>query len=425
VLKVEDDNMSDDAGSRRKDGAPLDGKTVVLGVTGSIAAYKAALIARLLVKAGASVHVILTERAKEFVGNATFAGITGHPCVGDMFAQSAAGETHVTLTAKADLIMIAPATADFLSRMAQGRADDVLSATVLCARSKVLVAPAMHPAMWSHPATMRNVELLKSDGRVQFVGPERGEVASGESGEGRMSEPETIVANARRLLTRADLAGKHVVITAGPTVEDIDPVRFITNRSSGKMGFAIAANAADRGARVTLVAGPVTLPTPVGVTRVDVRGARDMQAAIDRALGANLDAADALVMAAAVADYATANVSDVKLKRDAESLTLHLTKNPDLLARIGQRRSGPSPTLIGFAVETADDEALVQIARQKLGKKRVDLIVANRANEALGADTNRIWLVTETEHVLVPTAPKAEVARAILDWLAQALTERS
>jgi len=410
--------------SRSSNGQPLAKKLVVLGVTGSIAAYKAVHIARLLIKAGAVVQVVMTERAKQFVGPATFAGITGRPPATSMFEPTDGGESHVSLAAKADLIVIAPATADMLARLVQGRADDLLTATALCAESRLLIAPAMHPSMWAHPATKRNVTQLKADG-VLFVGPECGEVASGDQGEGRMSEPERIVATIRGLLAERDLEGRHIVVTAGPTVEDIDPVRFITNRSSGKMGFAIAERAADRGARVTLIAGPVALPTPYGVKRIDVRAALELQLALDGALGDDLNGADALIMAAAVADYRVASVADAKLKRDADSTNLSLIKNPDLLATIGRRRTKPWPILIGFAVETANDEAIIALGREKLHKKCIDVVVANHAAEALGADSNRVWLVTETEQQLVSTAPKLVVADAILGWLARSFAERS
>jgi phosphopantothenoylcysteine decarboxylase/phosphopantothenate--cysteine ligase len=401
----------------------LAGKTIVLGVTGSIAAFKAVLVARLLIKEGADVEVVLTARAREFIGAATFAGITSHPASSDMFDAKSSGETHVSLTARADLIVIAPATADIIARLAQGRADDLLTATALCARSPVLVAPAMHPAMWSHPATQRNVAQLRQDGRVTFVGPEHGEVASRDEGEGRMSEPERIVAQIRKLLTKQDLLGRHVVVTAGPTVEDIDPVRFVTNRSSGKMGYAIAARAAERGAQVTLISGPVTLPSPVGVTRVAVRSAVEMQAALALALGQDLGGADALIMAAAVADYRVGQIASRKLKRENQEVSLSFVKNPDLLAEIGERRTGVLPILVGFAVETADDEGLVKLARDKRRKKQVDVVVANRAEESLGRDDNRVWLVTETDAELVSMAPKVVVAEAVLDNLVRRLSE--
>jgi phosphopantothenoylcysteine decarboxylase/phosphopantothenate--cysteine ligase len=399
------------------------GKTIVLGVTGSIAAFKAAALARLLVKDGALVEVVLTERAKEFVGVATFAGISSRPASHSMFDPRSAGETHVSLTSRADLIVIAPATADVLSRLAHGRADDLLTATALCARSPLVVAPAMHPAMWSHPATQRNVDLLRRDGRVTFVGPEQGEVASGEQGEGRMSEPERIVAAIRRTLSRQDLLGRHIVVTAGPTVEDVDPVRFITNRSSGKMGYALAERAAQRGARVTLISGPVNLSPPDNVQLIQIRSAVEMQKALDLALGSDLANADALVMAAAVADYRVAEVATSKLKREDDRVTLNLVKNPDLLAEIGRKRKAVTPILVGFAVETTDDQALIERAREKLRRKCVDVVVANHAEQSLGRDDNRVWLVTNTEAELVATAPKVVVAEAVLDHLALRFSE--
>lgn len=406
-------------------GSVLAGKTIVLGITGSIAAFKAAALARLLVKEGAEVEVVLTERAQQFVGAATFAGIAKRPAMSQMFAAGSAGETHVSLTARAALFVIAPATADVLARLAQGRADDLLTAVALCAKCPVVVAPAMHPSMWTHPATARNVAQIKADGRVTFAGPTCGEVASGESGEGRMCEPPQILEVIRAALTPKDLLGRHIVVTAGPTVEDIDPVRFITNRSSGKMGYAIAASALARGARVTLVSGPVALAAPPGVTLLEVRSARALQTALGTVLGKDLKGADALIMAAAVADYRMREVATSKLKRDQDAITLNLEKNPDILAEIGKNRTGASPLLVGFAVETAEDSALIELARGKLRKKQVDLVVANHAAESLGRDDNRVWLVTATDATLVTTAPKPVVAEAILDHLARRLTELS
>jgi phosphopantothenoylcysteine decarboxylase/phosphopantothenate--cysteine ligase len=281
----------------------------------------------------------------------------------------------------------------------------------------------MHPAMWSHPATARNVAQLKADGRVTFIGPERGEVASGDEGDGRMSEPEQIVAAVRTALSKPDLLGQHVVVTAGPTVEDIDPVRFLTNRSSGKMGYAIAACALERGARVTLISGPVALRPPAGVTFIGVRGALEMQAALDDVLGSSLDGANAIVMAAAVADYRLAEVATEKIKRERDEVTLSLVKNPDLIAEIGRRRQKPTPVLIGFAVETAEDTTLVALARDKLKRKQVDVIVANHAKDSLGRDDNRVWLVTPTDAELVNVAPKSVVADAIVDHLVRRLGE--
>ncbi|MBK9262403.1 MAG: bifunctional phosphopantothenoylcysteine decarboxylase/phosphopantothenate--cysteine ligase CoaBC [Polyangiaceae bacterium] len=391
--------------------------TIVLAVSGSIAAYKAVEVARLLVKTGARVLPLLTRAAKEFVGPQTFSGITGEPVAEDMFDPTFAGEKHVDLGRKADLVLIVPATADLLARIASGRADDLLTALVLCASCPIVAAPAMHPRMWAHPATTRNVATILGDGRVSFVGPVDGEVASGERGFGRMAEPEEIVRAALSLLAPRDLEGLHIVVTAGPTVEDIDPVRFLGNRSTGKMGFALAERAAARGARVTLVAGPVSLQTPHGVHRVDVRGALAMKAAMWEALGTNLDQADALVMSAAVADYRPAETSATKKKRSAEPLELKLLPNPDLLAEVGAARRATKPVLVGFAVETGEDEAIVGYARSKLETKRVDMVVANRADEAFGREDNRATIVTRDGAEPLGVMSKRALADGILDRL--------
>ncbi|HVU02137.1 MAG TPA: bifunctional phosphopantothenoylcysteine decarboxylase/phosphopantothenate--cysteine ligase CoaBC [Polyangiaceae bacterium] len=401
----------------------LAGKRIVLGVTGSIAAYKAAIVARLLVKEGASVLCVLTAGGARFVGADTFSGLTGNPVLSAMFDPSDGGERHILLAGDADLVLVVPATADALARFAAGRADDLLAATVLSARCPVLVAPAMHPSMWSHPATRRNVETLQSDGRTELVGPVEGEVASGDRGEGRMAEPEAIVARVvARLSGDPVLAGRRVIVTAGPTVEDIDAVRFLGNRSSGKMGFAIAEAARDLGAAVTLVAGPVSLETPPGVTRVDVRSALELEAALAR----ELPGADALVMAAAVADFRPKTRAAGKLKRgDQKELALALVQNPDILAGIGRSRRGHSPFLLGFAVETGTDEEIVRYARGKLGTKRVDAVVANHAGESLGRDDNRVLIVDARGVTRVPPGPKRDVARAVVQYLGRALSGRA
>jgi phosphopantothenoylcysteine decarboxylase/phosphopantothenate--cysteine ligase len=399
----------------------LAGRTIALCLTGGIAAYKAVVLARLLVQRGANVQPVMTPSAARFVGKVTLSGICGRGVLDDMWDPRFAGESHVVLADEADLVAIVPSTADCLARMAHGRADDLVAALALVARGPVLVAPAMHPRMWSHPSTMRNVELLRRDGRVRFVGPVEGVVASGDVGMGRMAEPDAIVAailgelgHSNRSTQRRDLEAKHVVVTAGPTLEDLDPVRFLGNRSTGKMGFAVADAAAARGARVTLVAGPVHLPTPPGVQRVDVRSARDMQAALDAAIGDQLDRADALVMAAAVADHRPEKVDTAKQKKTKGDggVTLKLVKNPDLLATIGARRAkGMRPVLVGFAVETDD---LVGYARKKLVEKRVDLVVANLASHGFGGDDDEVVIVdAENERTLRGT--KRAIADALLD----------
>jgi phosphopantothenoylcysteine decarboxylase/phosphopantothenate--cysteine ligase len=319
------------------------------------------------------------------------------------------------MAARADLIAIVPATADVLSRLASGRADDLVTALALCARGPVVAAPAMHPRMWEHPATQRNVAQIAAQNRVTLVGPTTGEVASGEVGVGRMAEPDAIACAIAALLSPRDLSGLRIVVTAGPTLEDIDPVRFLGNRSSGKMGFAIAERAALRGADVTLVAGPVSVPTPFGVRRVDVRGALEMRTALWQVLGPDLSLADALIMAAAVADHRPAAPSESKVKKSDERVTLDLVKNPDLLREVGAARSGKKPVLIGFAVETSGGDALVAYARRKLADKRVDLVVANRANDALGLDESRATLVTGEGLEELPTLPKRSVADLLLD----------
>jgi len=430
---------------------PLEGKTVALCVTGSIAAYKSALVARLLVTAGAKVIPVMTPSAARFLGPLTLAGICGEGVKTDMFDPSCPGEIHVELGARADAVLVVPATADVLARFAEGRADDLVTALVLCARGRVLAAPAMHPRMWEHPATRRNVEELRRLGRVAIVGPVDGPVASGDEGMGRMAETEAIVEALAALLDRTatatptatatapatatatatapatatarDLAGVKVIVTAGPTVEDLDPVRYVGNRSSGKMGFAVAERAALRGARVTLIAGPVSLATPAGVSRINVRSAVEMQKALALVLGKDLADADALVMAAAVADYRPKSVSATKLKKTGEALQLELVANPDLLADIGRKRTGRRPFLVGFALETAKGAELVELARKKLGTKRVDLVVANEAGEALSGDDNRVTMVTAERAEALGVMPKMQVADLLLDEVRSALAD--
>lgn len=394
------------------------GKTATLCVSGSIAAYKAAELARLLVGAGVRVLPVMTARAEAFLGAATLSGLTGEPVRRDMWDASFAGEMHVALAKQSDVIVIAPATADLLARLAAGRADDLVTALALVAECPVLVAPAMHPVMWEHPATRRNVAQLEADGRVRLVGPVAGPVASGDVGLGRMAEPSHIADEALARLGPRDLAGLRVVVSAGPTVEDIDPVRYLSNRSSGQMGFAIARAAAARGAQVTLVAGPVGLSTPAGVRRVDVRGALAMREALWQAIGPGLDDADVLIMSAAVSDFRPAEAHGEKRKRagEGEKTSLELLQNPDLLAEIGRARGARArPVLVGFAVETASDEHMIGYALGKLRSKGVDLVVANHAADSLGRPDNRAILVSELEAEALPPLPKADLAARILD----------
>ena len=386
--------------------------TIALAVTGSIAAYKAVEVARLLVKAGAKVLPLMTASAQRFVGPVTLSGICGEAVAIDMWDPSFSGELHVSITDRADALVIVPATADVLARLATGRADDLVTAAALCARGPVIVAPAMHPRMWHHPATQANVAILRD--RLTFVGPVDGPVASGDSGMGRLAEPAAIAEAVLSAVAPRDLAGKVIVVSAGPTHEPIDPVRFLGNRSSGQMGFAIAERAAARGARVVLVAGPVALATPRGVERRDVGTAEEMGAA----LAAAMPEADALVMAAAVADFRPVTASTTKLKKgEGEPAAIALAKNPDLIARIAAERTGKTPKLVAFALETGTDEEVLGYARKKLAAKKVDVVVANAAHESLGRAENRIALVDANAATAFVSASKRELADLILNRL--------
>jgi phosphopantothenoylcysteine decarboxylase/phosphopantothenate--cysteine ligase len=387
--------------------------TIVLAVSGSLAAYQAAEVARLLVAQKAHVVPVMTRDAQRFLGAMTLSGLCSEPVRDELFDPSFAGELHVELARRADLVLMVPATADLLARLAAGRADDLLGALALAARGPVLAAPAMHPRMWAHPAVQRNVARLREQGRVELVGP-----ALGEEGAGPLADPALIAGAALARAGRRDLASLRIVVTAGPTIEDFDPVRFLGNRSTGKMGFAIAERAAARGAEVKLVAGPVTLPTPYGVTRVDVRGALAMRSALWQAMGPDLGAADALVMSAAVADYRFAEEHATKMKRTDEGMTLELVPNPDLLAEIGAARAGDKPALVGFAVETDTDDRVVAAALNKLDSKRVDLVVANHASDSFGRDDNRATLVQRDGAEALGVLSKHDLADRILDRVA-------
>ncbi|HJK97626.1 MAG TPA: bifunctional phosphopantothenoylcysteine decarboxylase/phosphopantothenate--cysteine ligase CoaBC [Polyangiaceae bacterium LLY-WYZ-14_1] len=395
----------------------LDGRRIAVAVGGGIAAYKAVTLVRELVRRRAEVRVMMTESATRFVGPVTFTGVTGQPALVDLWDPEYAGEAHIQLATWAELVVVAPATANLMSRVAHGLVDDLVLATLAATRAPVLFAPAMHSQMWERPPMRRVVALLQQDG-ARFVGPVEGPLASGEKGVGRMSEPTEIAEAVAALMTPAtpaDLAGRRLVVSAGPTVEDLDPVRFLGNRSSGKMGFALARRAAARGARVTLVTGPVELETPPGVARVDVRAAVEMQEAVLRAA----DGADAVIMAAAVADYRPAERQDHKIKKgdDGAPMTVTLVRNPDILADLGQRRGERErPVLVGFAVETRD---LVSAARRKLDAKGCDLIVANDASEGFAGDTTRVVLVDRRGEETVPPGLKTEVADRILDRVAE------
>lgn len=411
----------------------LSGRRVILGVTGGIAAYKAAELCRLLTKAGAEVRVILTDAATQFITPLTMQTLSGHPVGRELFDLTEESQIgHIRLADEADLIVVAPATADAIARFAAGMANDLLAAVVLASHAPVLLAPAMNVNMWQNPITQSNLaRLLGSDGDGRFatVGPDRGPLACGWVGQGRLIEPAEILLAVEQQLTRkGDLAGRHVVVTAGPTREPIDDVRFLGNRSSGKMGFAIAAAAAARGAQVTLIAGPVALPTPNGVaSRIDVETAEQMGRALTVA-----SAADVVVMTAAVGDFHPSVPVAGKLSRraltDGQPLTLALAPNPDLLAELGRSRRGGRPVLVGFAAEAGGGAGLVARAREKLAEKRCDLVVANDISAAgigFGADENEVTLVFADGRVgTLPRASKLAIAHEIWDHLLRTLADR-
>ena len=398
-------------------------KTVALVVSGSIAAYKAPMVARLLLAAGWRVIPVMTASAERFVGSVTLSGLTGEAVRTSMWDPNFAGEMHVEIARQVDVIAYVPATADLLARLATGRADDLAAALGLVASVPLIVAPAMHPRMWHQTATQRNVAQLVADG-VAFVGPVHGAVASGEEGLGRMAEPDAIAAAVMNAVGVRDLEGRHIVVTAGPTLEDLDPVRFLGNRSTGKMGFAIAEAAARRGAKVTLIAGPTHLAVAALVERIDVRSTADMARAIDGVLGDALEGADALVMTAAVADYRPAQVSAAKEKKGADRVAIELVKNPDILASLGARRGRRAlPVLIGFAVESRGEQ-LLAYARRKLIDKQVDCIIANPAETAFAGDTNQACLVDASGDTELGTLTKRALAGRVLDEIGKRLLAR-
>lgn len=390
----------------------LEGKNVVLGVTGGIAAYKACELTSKLRKAGAQVYVIMTKNACQFVAPLTFETLSNHPVVTDTFARPSTWEVeHIALAKRADVFVIAPATANILAKMAHGIADDMLSTTVLATRAPVLVAPAMNTGMWENVATQENVKTLSARG-VRFIGPEGGFLACGDTGAGRMSEPTQIFdAIVETLNPRRDMQGLRVVVTAGPTVEKIDPVRYISNRSSGKMGYAIAEAAAKRGAEVILVTGPTRLDIPQGVKSVSIQSTQDLL----EAMTVCCPNADIVIQAAAPADFTPATVADQKIKKQGDGdLVLTLRQTPDVAAQVGKMKR-PGQTLVGFAAETND---VLQNAEGKLTKKNLDMIVANDVT-APGAgfdvDTNIVTFVTRNGMETLPCLPKKQVADELLD----------
>lgn len=389
---------------------------ILLGVSGGIAAYKAAELVRLLVKAGAEVQVVMTAAAQHFVGAATFQALSGRPVRSDLWDASAeAAMGHIELARWASQIVIAPASADLLARLAHGHADDLLSTLCLASAAPLSIAPAMNQQMWAHPATQANLALLRQRS-VQVLGPASGEQACGDVGEGRLLEPAEIVAAVLAPPVSAVLQDRRVLISAGPTLEDIDPVRFVGNRSSGKMGFAIAQVAQAMGAQVTLVAGPVSLPTPPGVRRIDVRSALQMRDAVLQQLAGQ----DVFIAAAAVADYRPREVAVQKIKKCADTLDLHLVRNPDIVAEVAARQD--RPLVVGFAAETNDVEAH---ACDKLARKNLDMIAANDvsiAGQGFESERNALNVYWRGGELRIAAASKSDVARQLLMCIAARLS---
>ena len=397
----------------------LKGKHIVLGISGGIAAYKSAMLLRLFIKAGAEVQVVITPNGKEFITPATLAALSGKPVVSEFFAANT-GEwhSHVDLGLWADLMVVAPATACTIGKMANGIADNMLVTTYLSAKEQVMVAPAMDLDMYRHPSTQRNLETLRRDG-VIIIEPASGELASGLVGKGRMEEPEGILKRVEEYFSKQQtLKGKRVVVTAGPTYENIDPVRFIGNYSSGKMGFALAEEFASRGAEVTVVAGPVSLKLDnPDIKRVDVTSAKEMHKACLEAA----ENADCVVLAAAVADYAPESVAESKIKREKTGdMTLRLVKNPDIAADLGRNKG--SKVLVGFALETDHEE---ENAKGKLERKNLDWIVLNSLRDPMAGfmkDTNRVKIIGRGGETLdFPAKSKREVAADIVDAVSTSL----
>ncbi len=396
---------------------PLEGRHILLGITGSIAAYIAAMLCRLLKREGAEVQVVMTALAKQFITPLTMATLSRRPILVEFFdPENGQWNSHVSLGEWADLMLIAPATANTLAKMTAGVADNLLLTTYLSARCPVMVAPAMDLDMYAHYTTQRNLKELKEHG-VGIIEPGSGELASGLEGKGRMAEPDEIVEQLKAHFAekKKPLTGKHFIVTAGPTIEPIDPVRFISNHSSGKMGYAIAETLADKGARVTLVSGRTALTTPAGVERVDVLTAEEMY----RATVAAFEEADGAVMCAAVADYTPAEVATEKLKKSDADLQIPLKRTRDIAAELGRTKG--QKILVGFAMETQNEAAN---ATQKLTKKNFDFIVLNSLREAgagFRGDTNRVTLIDSTSREELPLLTKREVAERIAQKIEQLL----
>lgn len=394
----------------------LKGKRILLGITGGIAAYKAAMLARLLVRAGADVRVAMTEAATRFVTPVTFQALSNQPVWSDLWDQRVPDAMgHIELSRDRELIVVAPASADFMAKVAHGLADDLLSTLCVARRCPLMLAPAMNVEMWENAATQRNLGMLRDDG-VLIEGPVAGDQACGETGYGRMLEPAQIAAEIEAFFAPKRLAGKRVLVTAGPTEEPIDPVRVLTNASSGKMGYAVARAAQEAGAEVTLVSGPVSLATPAGVARIDVRTAQDMFEAVKK----RAPSSDVFISVAAVADYKAKNPSTQKIKKaNGRAVTLELEENPDILAYVAGMKNGPF--CVGFAAES---EKLDQHAKEKRATKNLPLLAANLVQDALGADTNSIVLYDDRGEHPLGTGAKLELARKLVEHVAGMLPQK-
>ena len=390
----------------------LTNKRILLGITGGIAAYKSAELTRLLVKAGAEVHVAMTPSATEFITPLTLQALSGNRVHLDLLdAEAEAGMGHIELARWADLIVIAPATADFMARMTHGQADDLLTAVILASTAQIAIAPAMNQAMWADGITQSNLEALQLR-RIHVWGPASGEQACGDVGPGRMIEPQEIADRCAGMFETTRLTGKKVLITGGPTREAIDPVRFISNHSSGKMAFALATEAAAAGAQVSLVSGPVHLPTPDRVGRTDVESAEQMLEAVMERVADT----DIFIGVAAVADYRPATIEAQKIKKNADSMTLALVKNPDIISRVAALTDGPM--VVGFAAET---EHLEANGTEKLKRKGLDLLFANKATETFNSDEVTVTALSGHSQQTLGPGSKLNIARLMLDLIAEHL----
>ena len=395
----------------------LSNRNIIIGVSGGIAAYKAAELIRLFRKEGAAVRVIMTKGAQEFITPLTLQALSGQPVHTELLDEEAElGMGHIELARWADAMLIAPATADIIARLAAGRADDLLTTVALATPAPLWVAPAMNQQMWANPATTANIALLR-ERQIHITGPDAGEQACGDVGPGRLLDPEEIIQALANSFELQGLAGRRVVVTAGPTREAIDPVRYISNHSSGKMGFAIARAAAEAGAHCVLITGPVNLLTPERVIRVDVESADAMMSAVEEQLSAGIDI---FIAAAAVADYKPVAAAEQKIKKSSDTMTLQLVKNPDIVSHVANSNQRPA-MVVGFVAET---EKVLEHARDKLERKGLDAIVANdvsRADIGFNSDNNAVTIINRTSVNTIPAASKQVVAQKLIDEFSQML----